>query len=321
MTHTDLSGKRVLVTLPVDAKSRREFEQVVTDAGGHVSFVSPELLQESDVEDAAIIIGNVSASMLHASQSLTWFQTSSAGYDNYLAPGILAPETLLTCATGAYGQAVSEHMIASLLCLMKKLHLYRDNQLESSWADEGPVTTLVDATVLVMGTGDIGTAFARLVTAMGAHAWGVRRNVAACHEPFERMVALSDVHSVLGEVDVVACVLPSTPETRLLANATFFDAMKRGSYLVNAGRGDLIDTSALVEALRSGQLAGAALDVTNPEPLPADNPLWDEPNALITPHVAGFWHLQATVDNVVNICLTNLRAYLAGEPLRNVVKR
>ena len=172
-----------------------------------------------------------------------------------------------------------------------------------------------------MGTGDIGTAFARLVHAMGATVWGVRRQSSDCHKPFVRMIKLSSVHSCLGAVDVVACALPSSEETRGLANKKFFDAMKSGSYFVNAGRGDLVVAEDLCEALGSSHLAGAALDVTNPEPLPEDHPLWAEPNALITPHVAGFWHLQATTDNVVGICLDNLRAYIAGEPLRNVVGR
>ncbi|MBQ6523457.1 MAG: D-2-hydroxyacid dehydrogenase [Atopobiaceae bacterium] len=198
---------------------------------------------------------------------------------------------------------------------------YRDNQREHVWQDEGSVDTLVGKTVLVMGTGDIGTAFAHLVHAMGATVWGVRRRVGECHEPFARMIALSDVHAHLGSVDVVASVLPSTDQTRGLANKDFFAAMKPGSYFVNAGRGDLVVSEDLYEALRSNHLAGAALDVTNPEPLPADHMLWQEPNALITPHVAGFWHLQATTDNVVAICKENLIRYIAGEPLRNLVAR
>ena len=320
MPQVDLTGKRVLVTLPLSNEQEAWIRSLVERAGGTASFVREPLVADADTEGASIIFGNVPARTLHGSQKLEWFQTSSAGYDHYLAEGLLAPITILTNASGAYGQAVSEHMLASLMCLMKKLHLYRDGQCASKWEDRGPVTSLVGATVLIMGAGDIGTSFARLISALGAHAWGVRRQAGECHDPFERMLSLDDVSVVLGEADVVACVLPSSPETRGFCNAAFFSAMKKGSFFVNAGRGDLVDQDALVEVLANGRLAGAALDVTSPEPLPSDHPLWLQENALITPHVAGFWHLQATVDAVVGICTANLEAFLDGKPLSNVVR-
>lgn len=321
MAQPDMNGKRVLVTLPVTEEQAGVFRALVEDVGGTCAFIREHDVTDADIEGVSLIIGNVPAKTLRGPKSLEWLQTSSAGYDHCLAPGRLAPNTVLTNATGAYGQAVSEHMLASLLCLMKKLHLYRDNQSEKQWHDEGEVTSLVGATVLVLGAGDIGTAFAKLVSGLGAHVWGVRRRVAECRAPFERMISLPDIRDALGDVDVVAGVLPSASETRFLANADFFAAMKPGAFFVNAGRGDLVDQNALAEALHSGHLAGAALDVTKPEPLPKNHALWNEPNALITPHVAGFWHLQATTDNVVAICLANLKAFLEGEPLRNTVSR
>ena len=321
MPQVDLTGKRVLVTIPLTGDEQiTRIRSLVERAGGTATFVREPLVVDADTEGASIIIGNVPARTLHGSQKLEWLQTSSAGYDHYLVEGLLAPITILTNATGAYGQAVSEHMLASLMCLMKKLHLYRDGQRASKWEDRGPVTSLVGATVLIMGAGDIGTSFARLVSALGAHAWGVRRHAGECCDPFERMFTLDDVSDVLGEADVVACVLPSTPETRGFCNAAFFSAMKMGAFFVNAGRGDLVDQDELAEVLANGRLAGAALDVTSPEPLPPDHPLWLQENALITPHVAGFWHLQATVDAVVGICASNLEAYLDGKPLANVVR-
>ena len=114
-------------------------------------------------------------------------------------------------------------------------------------------------------------------------------------------------------------VLPSTPDTRRLANEKFFAAMKPGSIFANAGRGDLVDQAALADALRSGHLRAATLDVANPEPLPADDPLWDVPNLLLTPHVSGFFHLSVTLDNVVDIAADNLGRLHRGEELRNRV--
>lgn len=318
---TDHSGERILVTLPLTDAQRAEFEELAAGAGAGCMFAAANEVSETDVDGATAVVGNIPAGLLHGQAGLRWLQTYTAGYDQYVAPGLLADATVLTCASGAYGQAVSEHMFAQLLCLMKKLHLYRDRQHEGTWGDEGPVTSLAGATVLVLGTGDIGSSFARLVCALGARAWGVRRRVAEPVEPFERLFSFDQLEGILPQVDVVASVLPSTPETRGLADEAFFAAMRPGSFFVNAGRGDLVDSDALVAALESRRLAGAALDVTNPEPLPAGHPLWQQPNALITPHVSGGWHLQATVDNVVALCRNNLKAYLAGQPLRNVVGR
>lgn len=321
MANVSLANKKVLVTLPLTEEQQGEFRKLAEDAGATIAFTREAFVRDRDTAGASIILGNVPVRTLHGAPELAWLQTSSAGYDHYLAPGVLSDATMLTNASGAYGQAVSEHMFAQLVCLMKKLHLYRDNQREATWRDQGRVTTLVGATVLVLGAGDIGAHFARLVTAMGATAIGVRRRAGECYEPFARMATMDELYDLLPQADVVASVLPSTDATRGLADARFFAAMKRASYFVNAGRGDLVVSEDLCAALASGQLAGAALDVTNPEPLPADHPLWREPNALITPHVAGYWHLQATTDNVVAICKANLEAYLAGEPLRNVVTR
>ncbi len=317
----DLQGKTVLVTLPVSEAQQEDIRSLIEGAGGTALFIRELFVREEDTQDAVAIVGNVPPRVLHGSAGLEWLQTSSAGYDHYLGDGVLAPTTLLTSATGAYGQAVSEHMLAQLLCLMKNLHRYRDNQRGARWQDEGPVDTLVGSTVLVLGAGDIGTSFASLVSALGAHVIGVRRKAVERHAPFERMVLLDEVFDVLPEADVVACALPSSDQTRELVDERFFAAMRRDAYFVNAGRGDLVVGKDLLEALVSGHLKGAALDVTNPEPLPADDPLWSQPNVLITPHVAGFWHLQATTDSVIALCRANLEAYLADRPLRNLVSR
>ena len=321
MSKVDLTGRRVLVTLPVNDEERAAFAAAIEGAGAQAVFIREHYVRERDIDGITAIVGNVPARTLHAPEGLLWLQTSSAGYDHYLAPGILAPQTQLSCAAGTYGQAVSEHMFAQVLCLMKKLHLYRDNQREARWHDEGTVTTMSGANVLVIGAGDIGTHFAQLCAAVGAHVTGLRRTTVEAQAPYERMATMDELLDELPKADVVASVLPSTPETRGLADARFFAAMREGAYFANAGRGDLVVSEDLLEALRSGHLAGAALEVTNPEPLPADHPLWAEPNALITPHISGFWHLPAQTRRTIAFCLGNLKTFIAGEPLRNLVSR
>ncbi len=310
-------SKNILVVIPTTAAQREEFQAIMPDA--RFVFSEQRDLPPEDPRDFDIILGNMPPASIQASPRLAWMQTSSAGSDDYTRPGVLAPTTLLTCSTGAYGQAVSEHLFASVLAIQKKIELYHDDQRAHVWSDEGAVTSLRGATVLVLGAGNIGSSFARLCRAFGSHVIGMRRHALQPDEPFDEIVPLDQVREVLPQADVVVSFLPSTPQTRNLADAAFFAAMKPGAIFANGGRGDLVDEDALVAALESGHLAGAALDVTRTEPLPANSPLWDIPNLLITPHIAGYYHLQATLDNVVALAQANLRRYAAGEPLANVV--
>ena len=312
-------SESVLIVIPTTESQREEFRAIIP--GARFVFADQRDTPTEDPRGFDIILGNVPPASIQASPRLKWLQTSSAGSDAYVRPGVLAPQTLLTCSTGAYGQAVSEHLFASVLAVQKKIELYRDDQRARMWSDEGAVTSLRGATVLVLGAGDIGSAFARLCRAFGSRVIGMRRHPLQPGDPFDEIVPRDRVYDVLPQADVVVSFLPSTPQTRNLAGASFFAAMKTGAVFANGGRGDLVDEDALVEALRSGHLAGAALDVTHTEPLPADSPLWDVPNLLVTPHVAGFYHLQATLDNVVALAQDNLRLYAAGEPLVNVVAR
>lgn len=276
----------------------------------------PEKLAEAEV-----ILGNVKPALLSGCQNLKWLQLNSAGADAYCKPGILPEAVQLTNSTGAYGQALSEHMLALLLAMMKKLYLYHDNQKDHQWKDEGMVTSLEGATVVVVGFGNIGKAFGRLCKLLGAHVIGIRRHTGAVPPEADEMGTLDNLPRVMGRADVVASVLPGTPATTRLYDAGLFAAMKPGAWFINCGRGSAVVQDDLRQALLGGHLAGAALDVTDPEPLPADSFLWDTPNLVITPHISGDHHLAKTWDNVVKIAVTNLKHYLAGEPLENPVDR
>ncbi len=307
----------VLVLPPVNDDQKKRLEAAAP--GAVFTYSSPEAVDEGLVAKAEVVFGNVRAELLPEAGGLRLLQLNSAGYDRYAAPGIVPAGCALCCATGAYGQAVSEHLFTSVLCLMKKLHGYRDLQRAHEWGDLGEVATPAGANVVVLGAGDIGTHLAGLFAAVGAHVTGVRRRAVAAEAPFERMATMDELAELLPQADVVCSVLPSTPETTGLADSTFFSAMKPGAYFGNAGRGSLVDQAALIAALESGHLAGAALDVCTPEPLPAGDALWDAPNLLLTPHISGFYHLPVTLDNIVGIAAENLAHLAAGEPLRNQV--
>lgn len=310
-------GERVLVTLPLEGDEPARFEALMPQAA--FKFCAPREATKRDVLAATVIMGDVPREFVPMASKLRWMHLPSAGADHFKRPGALPAGVVLTSSVGAYGQSVSEHSFASLLAVMKRLPLYRDNQREATWHDEGPVTTLAGARVMVLGTGDLGTHFAALCHAVGATCAGVHRHVTGALDAcFAEEHAMGELLDVLPTADVVACFLPSTPETRGLADAAFFSAMRPGSYFVNAGRGDLVDQEALCDALEAGHLAGAALDVTSPEPLPAGSRLWGQRNLLLTPHVGGFFHLAVTRQNVVRIALENLRRYAAGEDLLNV---
>ena len=279
--------------------------------------------------DATAVVGNFPVAAVqelftaqsHASAPrLQLIQLLSAGYDKYM--NLALPEgVVIANASGAYDQAVSEHAFAQLLALMKNLDQYADLQREHRWQSAGEVRSLVGATVVVLGYGHIGEAFARLCTAMGAKVFGFRRNPAhsANSADVAQVVAMDSLAEYLPSADVVMSFLPSNPQTVGFFDESFFSAMKQGSYFVNAGRGDAVDSAALQASLRAGHLAGAALDVTNPEPLPADSTLWDTPRLIITPHVAGGWHLSQSVVNLRNLTMTNLTHLALGEPVENVV--
>ncbi|MGI6229818.1 MAG: D-2-hydroxyacid dehydrogenase [Tractidigestivibacter sp.] len=301
---------RIVVLTPVTEEQRSRLEAAAPDAA--FVFSSHAGVTADELAEAEIVVGNVAPARLREAPKLRFLQLDSAGFDSY-AKAPLPDGLVMANASGCYGPAVSEHMLAMLLGMMKRLPAYRDDQRAHVWRWEGHARTLDGANVLVLGAGDIGTHFARLVVALGAHVAGCRRHAERNDPPFERMLSLDEVRSHLGEFDVVASALPSTPETRGLADDAFFSSMREGSFFVNAGRGDLVDQDALVCALTSGHLAGAALDVCVPEPLPVDDPLWDTPNLLLTPHQAGRFNVPATLDKIIALSAKNIERFLRGE--------
>ena len=295
-----MSHVNVLVVLPVTGEKCELLASAFPDAS--FSFVSPRDLTAGDLSAVEVVVGNVPPRLLASASRLRWVQLGSAGADSYVAPGVLDDSVVLTSCSGAYGQAVSEHVFAMVLAVQKKLELYRDDQRAGVWGEEGEVSSPLGANVLVIGTGDIGGHFGRLATAFGAHVTGARRKVGECPEGFERVIPMERIPDVVSRMDVIAGFVPSTPGTRHLVDADLLARCRRGVIVANGGRGDLIVTDDLVDALVSGQVGAAALDVTDPEPLPAGHPLWTLGNALVTPHVSGFWHLPVTLDNVCAIC-------------------
>lgn len=180
--------------------------------------------------------------------------------------------------------------------------------------------TILGGTVLVAGAGHVGSDFAKLCQGLGAKTIGLKRTVSGPVEGFDQVQAMDQLDALLPQADVVALALPHSPQTAGLMDARRIALMKDDAVLISAGRGSVLDQEALAAAMRGGKLWGAALDVATPEPLPSESPLWDVPNLLLTPHVAGGLRLEITRRKCVEMAQENLRRYLAGEPLKNLVK-
>ncbi len=308
---------KILVVLPVENRHKELLRSCAE--GAQMEFIPAKDLTKQLVQDADIIIGNVSPELLRGTGRLKWLQLNSAGTDGYTEDGILPEGALLTNATGAYGLAISEHMIGALLCIMKKLHLYGADQQKHVWGDHGNVTSIYGSKTLVVGFGDIGSEFAVRMNALGSRVTGIRRNQTEKPDYLEALYQMDALAECLRTADIVAACLPGTEETYHIFDRNAFAKMKKGAYFLNVGRGNAVDSYALAEALNSGHLAGASVDVTEPEPLPKEHPLWDAKNLLITPHISGNYHLQETHERIIQIAADNLARFMQGRELRNIV--
>jgi phosphoglycerate dehydrogenase-like enzyme len=273
-------------------------------------------------EDANVIIGSCPADQIRAARNLVWVQIFSAGAEGCLAVDELATgKVLLTNGQKMSSPAIGEHAVAMALSLARGLVKYskimRDGQWRRDMAEEPGMYSVSGKTMLVVGLGGIGTAAAKRASALGMRVIAIR-NSSREGPPYVDYVGLpEELPKLAAEADIIINALPLTSSTRGLFDKALLDEVKPGAYFINVGRGGTVVTADLIAALESGQLAGAGLDVTDPEPLPADHPLWQIPNVIITPHVS--W--AGSERRYHNMLLReNIRRYLAGEALLNVVE-
>lgn len=300
--------KNILVLLDLSDSQKGLLEQSIPGAAFSYAAVRTAIRQQ--LEQADIIFGNPRTDQLVGLTRLRLLQLKTAGSDVYEGKGILPDGCALHSASGAYGTAVSEHMLALTLMFCKKLHLYRDNQRQSLWHDEGEVLSPSQLNVAVIGAGDIGGHYAHLCKALGSYTVGLRRSVSAPSPDFDELYTLDQLEKILPNADVVAMALPYTPDTHHFLNERLLSLMKPGALLVNGGRGKTVDQQAVLAALRSGHLGGFAADVCDPEPLPENDPLWQEKNVILTPHIAGLFHLPKTLDLVLEVAIRNINRFL-----------
>ncbi|MDQ0202539.1 D-2-hydroxyacid dehydrogenase [Pectinatus haikarae] len=305
----------VLVMMSLKERHRNYLE----GKGKKCSFIYARQPTDGQLAQADIIIGNPPVDRMNNAAALKWIQLNSAGAQNYCRSGVLRKGVMLTNATGAYGLAISEYMLAVLLAMQKKLYVYHDNQKNHLWQDEGEVASVAGSSVLVLGLGDIGRSFAKKVKALGAFVVGIKRRPSVKPEYVDELFTMNDLDECLQKADIVVNSLPGTDATYHLLGKEKFSLMKKGTFFINIGRGTSVITDDMCDAVMCGQLAGAAVDVTDPEPLPRDHIMWQIKNIHITPHTAGQYHLPATLDNIVKIAGDNLEKFLKNDKLMNEV--
>lgn len=272
--------------------------------------------------DVDAVLGPCSAELIAAGPRIRWIQAYAAGVERCVAvPALRERDILLTNMQRVAGPVMAEHVIAMMMSFARGLHFYIPERMAGRWTQEAPATvkmlTIEGKTLLVVGLGGIGTEVARRAHALGMRVIATR---ASGREgpAYVSYVGLSDeLHKLAGEADFVVNTTPLTPATTGLFDAKFFAAMKPGAYFLNVGRGQSVVQADLVAALQSGHIAGAGLDVTDPEPLPADSPLWKMQNVILTPHVSTRSDLGNEARSL--IVIENLRRYAAGEKMLSVV--
>jgi phosphoglycerate dehydrogenase-like enzyme len=291
-------------------------EAAVESGGGKV--VSPEVADAIVWTDPA---HPRDLKELLESSPAEWVQLPFAGIEAFVAAGVIDPDHLWTCAKGAYGPATAEHALALVLAAARRLHIHaRATAWEGEAARRSPDDTawrrLKDATVVVVGTGGIGSALAGLLEPLGPAVIGVNRSGRPLAGAM-RTVTVDSLADIVPEGDFIVLAAALTPQTQGLFDAPMLARMRPNAWIVNVARGPLIETPALVEALQARSIGGAALDVTDPEPLPDGHPLWSLEGALITPHVANTWAM--AVPELAAMVESNVAAWCRGDELAGIV--
>ncbi|MDR7435076.1 MAG: D-2-hydroxyacid dehydrogenase [Armatimonadota bacterium] len=270
--------------------------------------------------EAEIMVGwNLPREAIVQAPNLKWIHSTAAGVDQLLFPEVLEREILVTTSSGIHAIPLCEHVFAMMLALSRRLHYAIRQQIHRRWDRRGSVGgELGGGTLGILGLGHIGVELAKRAVAFEMRVIGTKRTPSPV--PFvERVLPPEGLDEVLMESDVVVIALPLTPQTRGLIGERELRLMKPTAFLINVGRGPIVQERALIRALREGWIAGAALDVFEQEPLPADSPLYDLENVILTPHVAGT--SPRYMDRAIPLFCENLGRYLRGEPLLNVVDK
>ena len=289
-------------------------------------FESPETVMDRLPEADVLLAWGLPRDRAESAGRLTWIQTVSAGVDRVDFSVLRERGIVLTNSSGIHAINIAEHILSLMFAFARRLPDHFDSQRQGLWNQPNrntvnaspPAFELAGQTLFVVGMGHIGESLARRAQALDMNVVGVvRRTDKDRPAHVDRVILQSELRDSIGLADHVAICMPLTDTTRGMFDVSMLDAMKRGTFLYNIGRGAIVDQAALHERLLDGRLGGAGLDVTSPEPLPHDDPLWKLGNVIITPHTSG--HSPKLWERGVDLWIDNIRRFTSGEPLRNVV--
>lgn len=310
---------QVVVTAPLSEQQLERLRAAAPDVDIRLTTAeeSERYLPTAD----AIVGWRLTAEQIERAPRLRWLQMSGAGVDGAELTTLATRDVVVTNMSGVHAVNIGEHVLAMMLAFARQLPRLIRAQIARTWSDSnlrGGVFELHGQQLVVVGLGDIGLQVVELAQPFGLRVIGVRRRSLDQTIPgLDRITDLAGLPAALRSADHVVIALPLTHRTRHLFDAEMLAQMKPTAYLYNIGRGAIVDTAALIDALYNGRLAGAGLDVTDPEPLPADSPLWSMENVIITAHTSGatprYW------DRGLAVLEENIRRFAAGEPLVNVV--
>ncbi len=308
-----------------------------------VEWVNAETAAEAEaaMPGAEALLGKITPAMLARADRLRWVQAFTVSLEHYIFPALVEHPAQLTNMRGLFGDVIADQVMGYVICFARNLHTYIRNQVEHRWetvgdessrvnnaAGPGVVNAMDQATLFlpssvmgIVGLGAIGAEIARRALAFGITVRAVDRYPDRVPAPqgVESVWGLDRLDDLLSTSDFVVIAAPHTPETERLFDANVIGKMKSSGYLINIGRGAIVVLDDLVKALQTRQIAGAALDVFEVEPLPADHPLWTFPNVILTPHTAGY--STAIAGRHFATLLDNVRRFTRGEPLLNVVDK
>ena len=313
-----------LVFLPPQGDRSREMAAQLADEVPEANVVVAETQEDAkrEIVDAQAAFGTLKPDVLREAKQLAWLQAPAAAPTaGYYTPELIAHPVVVTNLRGIFNDRIPAHIMAYVLHFARGLHIYAPQQREGVWRPHGEesVVYLPRATALIVGVGNIGAETARLCAAFGMRVIGVDARRTDAPEGVSALHPAEALDSLLPEADFVILTIPHTPSTEGLFNAERFARMKRTVFFVNIGRGMTTKLDALNDALRSGTIAGAGIDVYEIEPLPKEHPLWTAPNAILTPHVAD---RGPDLDPArVAVITENARRFAAGQPLMNVVDK
>ena len=275
------------------SKHKRDIERIALSNNLKLHYFTDTADMDAVIGQCEILYGYIPPEKLRQAASLRWLACASSGVEQYLGEYLYAaPGVILTNSAGAYGITISEHIITTLLMLLRRIPEYYDVVHQHQWKDLGRIRSIYGSVITVVGTGDIGTAFAQRAKALGAaHIRGVHRTNKVLPRCFDESYAVEDLDFALAGADIVVLCVPGTKETEHLITRERLGLLKKTSVLIN------------------------------PEPLPPEHPLWNTKNLIITPHVSGNMSLDITCDIDVNMFCDNLTRYCRQQPLKHVVER